>query len=162
MGAVAREAGVAVGTAYVHYRSKDELVIAAYLETKAAVAGAAGAALRESEPPDERFRSMWIGVYRHLAADPDQARFLVQVESSPYASVAAAAGAASIGGGPDALALAASEPEMARRLLPLPLEILHEIGLAPAIQLAGRRFDLSPRQLEVIAAACWHGISRPR
>ncbi len=34
MGAVAREAGVATGTAYVHYGSKDELVIAAFVESK--------------------------------------------------------------------------------------------------------------------------------
>jgi len=30
MSAVAREAGVATGTAYTHYTSKDELVLAAY------------------------------------------------------------------------------------------------------------------------------------
>ena len=35
MSAVAAEAGVATGTAYTHYASKDELVLATYLETKA-------------------------------------------------------------------------------------------------------------------------------
>ncbi len=35
MSAVADHAGVATGTAYVHYDSKDELVIAAYAEIKA-------------------------------------------------------------------------------------------------------------------------------
>ena len=37
MSAVARQAGVATGTAYTHYASKDELVLAAYRETKAAL-----------------------------------------------------------------------------------------------------------------------------
>jgi AcrR family transcriptional regulator len=34
MSAVAREAGVATGTAYTHYASKDELVLDAYCETR--------------------------------------------------------------------------------------------------------------------------------
>lgn len=40
----AREAGVATGTAYTNYTSKDELVVAAYRETKAQLAEAAMAA----------------------------------------------------------------------------------------------------------------------
>ena len=35
MAAVAAEAGVATGTTYVHYRSKDDRLVAAYLELKA-------------------------------------------------------------------------------------------------------------------------------
>ncbi len=34
MGAVAAAAGVATGTAYVYYASKDELIVATYVETK--------------------------------------------------------------------------------------------------------------------------------
>ena len=35
MAAIAKQAGVATGTAYVHYPSKDELLLAAYVELKA-------------------------------------------------------------------------------------------------------------------------------
>src|SRR5262249_28622624 len=48
MSAVAREAGVATGTAYTHYASKDELVLAAYRETKAQLGAAATAGLDTS------------------------------------------------------------------------------------------------------------------
>ena len=34
MSAIAKEAGVAQGTAYVHYESKEQLLVAAYLELK--------------------------------------------------------------------------------------------------------------------------------
>ena len=51
MSAVAAEAGVATGTAYTHYASKDELVLAAYLETKAELAAAATADLDRSAVP---------------------------------------------------------------------------------------------------------------
>ena len=42
MSAVASEAGVATGTAYTHYASKDELVLAAYREAKAQLAVGCG------------------------------------------------------------------------------------------------------------------------
>ena len=50
IGAVAREAGVATGTAYTHYASKDDLVLAAYCETKAQLAAAAMNSLDDSAP----------------------------------------------------------------------------------------------------------------
>ncbi len=158
MGAVAREADVATGTAYVHYGSKDELVIAAYLESKERLGVAAVAAVEASDPPAERFQALWKGVYRHLAADVNEARFLIQVDGSPYAAVAHEA---SMSRNDDPLVLAASEPEMARALEPLPLEVLYEIGLAPAVRLAAREAALSDRDLDRVARACWRAVARP-
>ena len=57
MSAVARAAGVATGTAYTHYESKDALVLAAYAETKAQLAAAATEMLDEHAPLAERFRA---------------------------------------------------------------------------------------------------------
>jgi AcrR family transcriptional regulator len=76
MSAVAAEAGVAAGTAYVHYASKDDLVLATYLEVKRDLGAAAVAGLDPSAPADARFLHLWHGVHRHLAADPDRARLL--------------------------------------------------------------------------------------
>src|SRR5205814_5191713 len=114
MSAVAAEAGVATGTAYTHYASKDELVLAAYCETKAQLAGAAMVGLDARSEPDARFRSIWLATYRHLKANPDHARFLLQVDHSPYRS---AAHQAAIAGG-DPLAAQAAMPDIAARLLP--------------------------------------------
>jgi AcrR family transcriptional regulator len=82
MSAVAAEAGVAAGTAYVHYDSKDDLVLATYLEAKRELGAAAIADLDRSVPAAERFLHMWHRIHRHLAADPDRARFLIQVKES--------------------------------------------------------------------------------
>ena len=51
MSAVAAEAGVATGTTYTHYESKDSLVLAAFLETKAALGLAATACLDAEAAP---------------------------------------------------------------------------------------------------------------
>jgi AcrR family transcriptional regulator len=157
MGAVAREAGVATGTAYVHYASKDDLVIATYLESKQRVGEAAAQAATGGSDPGELFVALWKGVYRHLAADPDEARFLIQVDGSPYAAVAHEAAMAR---DDDYLMQMATEPAMASLLEPLPPEVLYEIGLAPAVRLAARETSLSRAELDRVAHACWRAVSR--
>ncbi len=157
MSAVASEAGVATGTAYTHYASKDELVLAAYCETKAQLAAAARAGLDAGAEAAARFRGIWLASYRHLRANPDHARFLLQVDHSPYRS---AAHEAAIAGG-DPLVAQAATPDAAARLLPLPLEVIYELGLSPAVRLAAGGTELTAEQLDEIAGACWRAISLP-
>jgi AcrR family transcriptional regulator len=156
MSAVAAEAGVATGTTYTHYASKDELVLAAYLETKAELAAAATAELEPSAGPAERFRGIWLATYRHLAANREHALFLLQVDSSPYRTDAHEAALAAAG---DPLLEQAAMPDIAARLLPLPPEVLYELGLAPAVRLAVGGEELSDEQLATVADACWRAVS---
>ncbi len=155
MGAVAKAAGVATGTAYTHYASKDELVLAAYVETKAQLTAAATADLDPAAAPAEWFRGAWLATYRHFAANPEHARFLLQVDHSPYKSRAH-----------DALPaddpLIAQASALAAELLPLPAEVLYELGLAPAVRLAVAGVQLGDGELELVASACWRAISRAR
>lgn len=156
MNAVAKEAGVATGTAYVHYASKDELILAAYVETKQRLGRAAVAGADPAAGPQERFRALWVAAFRHLADNPDEARFLLQVASSPYAHCAHGR---AMEQEDDPLTLAAQAPDIARRLLPLPVEVLYELGLAPAVRLAAQGAELTDAHLELVAGACWRAIS---
>jgi len=158
MSAVATEAGVATGTAYTHYASKDELVLAAYLETKAELAAAATAGVDPSAGPAERFRSIWFGAHRHLAANREDALFLLQVDCSPYR---AEAHEVAMAGDGDPLFKQAVTPDIAERLLPLPLEVLYELGLGPAVRLAASGAELGDGDLGALAGACWRAISQP-
>jgi AcrR family transcriptional regulator len=157
MSAVARAAGVATGTAYTHYASKDDLVLATYREAKARLGVAAMAGLDAGAGPGEQFRGVWLAAYRHLRANPDHARFLLQVDHSPYRG---AAHQAVIAAG-DPLAAWAARPGIAARLLPLPLEVIYELGLSPAVRLAAGGTELTGPQLDQIARACWRAVSRP-
>ena len=156
MSAVASEAGVATGTAYVHYRSKDDLVFAAYLETKRELGHAATAGLDPDAPPAERFRRLWLNVHRHLAAEPERARFLVQVDGSPYAE---AAHHQALAVADDPLIAEASKPDMAALLAPLPPEVLYDLALGPAVRLVAGGGKLEPEALDAVADACWRAIT---
>jgi AcrR family transcriptional regulator len=157
MSAVAREAGVATGTAYTHYESKDALVLAAYAETKAQLAAATITTVDASAPAAERFRAIWLGAYRYLAANPEHARFMLQVDDSPYRARAHDAV-----GEDDPLLAQASAPDLVAELLELPLDVLYELGFAPAVRLAAAGIELGDAELETAAAACWRAITKPR
>ena len=156
MNAVAKAAGVATGTAYVHYQGKDELVIAAYAETKRELGLAAVGAVDPDAPPHERFASMWLALHSHLAANPDDARFLVQVEHSPYLALAHERASAP---SDDPLLAAAAAPDLATLLAPLPPEVLWELGLAPAVRLVAAGTGLTNEQLSATAEACWRAVT---
>jgi TetR/AcrR family transcriptional repressor of multidrug resistance operon len=158
MAAVAALAGVATGTAYVHYASKQEVVLATYLEVKGAMATAAVRRVRPEAAPADRFRTMWLAVYRHLAADPERAAFLVHIDASPLAAVAHDRSRAERD---DPILVHARTPDMAAALLDLPLELLYDLGVGPAVRLVAGRTRLSRRQLGLVADASWRAISRP-
>ena len=157
MSAVAREAGVATGTAYTHYESKEALVLAAYAETKAQLAAAVINTVDKSDTAAHRFRAIWLGCYRYLAANPEHARFLLQFDDSPYRARAHEAV-----GEDDPLLAEASAPDFTAELLPLPLEVLYELGVAPAVRLAAAGIELRGDELDVVAASCWRAITQPR
>ena len=157
MSAVAAQAGVATGTAYVHYRSKDELVMAAYREAKLELGHAATAQAAPDATPAQRFEQLWLGMHAYLVKSPTRARFLTQIESSPYALRYHA----SYDGAGDPLIEAALQPDMASLLLPLPLEVLFDLGLAPAIRLVSSDVNLDEPALRTVARACWRAISEP-
>jgi AcrR family transcriptional regulator len=152
MSAVAQAAGVATGTAYTHYESKDALVLAAYLETKRAVGEAVAAADLDGDSAS-RFRAIWLAYHRYFAAHPDHARFILQVDDSPYRVVAHDAL-------PEDDPVIAAAAAAAAEILPLPLEVLYELGLAPALRLAAMEVELTDAELQTVAGACWRAISR--
>ena len=156
MAAVAAGAGVATGTAYVHYASKEELLLAAYLELKAELGEAAVVGLDPSAPPADRFRALWRGIHGFLATDSARARFLLQVDSSP---LAAEAHERVLAAGDDPILAQAMTPDLAALLAPLPLPVLWDLGFGPAIRIAAGVETLTDDQLALVATACWRSIT---
>ncbi|MEZ5937491.1 MAG: TetR/AcrR family transcriptional regulator [Hyphomonadaceae bacterium] len=69
--AIADRAGVAEGTLYRHFPSKDELLIAAYRDMKNRVFIQAAEGVDTSLPPPDRLKRMWRAIYDAYREDPD-------------------------------------------------------------------------------------------
>jgi TetR/AcrR family transcriptional repressor of multidrug resistance operon len=155
MSAIAKEAGVAQGTAYVHYQSKEQLLVAAYLELKSEMGIAACSDIERTATPHDRFIQVWLGIYRFLAQQPERAQFLLQIDSSPYARVAHEVGLAV----PDDPIIAeAAALDAAAVLAPLGLDALYDLAFVPAIRRAAAG-DTSATDPRAVAEACWRAIT---
>lgn len=73
--AIAAEAGVAEGTLYRHFESKDDLLVAAYRQMKTEVFVNAGAGLDVTMAPPERLKRTWKAIYLAYRADRDAFAF---------------------------------------------------------------------------------------
>lgn len=157
MGAVAKAAGVATGTAYVHYESKEELVFATYLELKAELGAAVLADLDASAAPQVRWRHMLTTAYAFLAEQPERARFLTQLEESPYHEEAYSrlvlAG--------DPLAEAALADDLVDLLVPLPHEVIYALSLGVAVRLVAAGVRLKSAEIDLLVDATWRAVTRP-
>jgi TetR/AcrR family transcriptional repressor of multidrug resistance operon len=158
MGAVAKAAGVATGTAYVHYASKQELVYATYLELKAELGEAVLADYDETAEPAERWRHILIAAYEYLAREPERARFLTQLEESPYYEEAHAR---LIQAGDPLLAIATAS-DLTELLVPLPPEVIYALSLGVAVRLIAAGVQLKPEEIDLLVEATWRAVIRPQ
>ncbi|MCL1599358.1 MAG: TetR/AcrR family transcriptional regulator [Actinomycetia bacterium] len=157
MSAVAEVAGVATGTAYVYYDSKEALVCAAYAEAKHQMGSAVAAVVDPDVPPHERFGQMWRAAYDYMVANPGQARYLMQVDVSPYADSARAM----VTEGNDPMMLEAENPDVAELLVSIPIDVVYSLSLGQAIRLAASGIEMTDDEIGLVVEACWRAITRP-
>lgn len=155
MGAVAKRAGVAAGTAYVHYESKDELVYATFLEIKQQLSNEVLPHVDLDAPPRQRFIQLWTGIYRHYREEPARAGFLAQLEASPFYTEASKRLEAS----GDRLLEEAARPDLLERLVDLPMDVIATLTLGVAVRLVAGGIELSDSEIELVAEACWRAVT---
>jgi TetR/AcrR family transcriptional repressor of multidrug resistance operon len=155
MGAVAKAAGVAAGTAYVHYESKEELVYATYLEIKHQLSDAVLPQVDLEAPPRERFIQLWTAIYRHYREEPARAGFLAQLEASPFYEEASRR----LEESGDPLLEQATRSDLIELLAELPMEVISALTLGVAVRLVAAGITLSDEQLDRVAQACWRAVT---
>jgi len=158
MGAVAKEAEVATGTAYVHYESKDELVYATYLEIKAGLGAAVLAELDTAASPFDQWDHLLKTAYDFLSEEPERARFLSQLEESPYYEEAHARLVAA----GDPLGEAAQSEGFASLLVDLPNQVIYALSLGVAVRLIAGGIKLKGEELDALVIATWRAVTRPQ
>lgn len=156
MATIAQAAGVAVGTAYVHYANKDDLLLAAYREVKADLGATAAGAASPADAPRERFLRIWHAVADHLGQDPVRARFLAQVAVSPYPRITQD----QVMNQPDeGFTKALDACELAGAFVDLPAEVLFDLGMGPLIRVIAAHEELSAAQWAALGEACWRAVT---
>lgn len=84
MSQIAQEAGVATGTIYHYFTSKEELIIELFDYCKRQIAEAIFKPDERNLPYAERFVSIWINFVKYYIQYPQVLSFLEQFASSPY------------------------------------------------------------------------------
>ncbi len=84
MGAVAKEAGIATGTLYVYFESKEELINQLYLELKRRSAKKFMEGYNHSAPFMFNFELIWKNYLASQLNHPEAAAFMEQYYRSPY------------------------------------------------------------------------------
>lgn len=84
---IAKEAGVANGTLFHYYSTKDELIVALYTEIKTGLAKCVLAGDSESESMKDKWKRYYTTAIEWGVDNPKEFRFTQQFNSSPYVSM---------------------------------------------------------------------------
>jgi len=86
MAAIAREAGLATGTLYVYFKSKEELMVALYEQAKTSTTASLMHGDDPKAPFRTRFHHMWMNWLEQRLAHYAQVVFIEQYYNSPWFS----------------------------------------------------------------------------
>ncbi|NCP84391.1 MAG: TetR/AcrR family transcriptional regulator [Bacteroidetes bacterium] len=83
MSQIAKVSGVAIGTIYHHFKSKEDILKEIYLRIKQDFQEIIESQLSESKSTKENFDSIWLGLHAYYIINPLKFLFLQQVTNSP-------------------------------------------------------------------------------
>ena len=153
---IAREAGVAAGTMYVYYKSKDELLLSLYGNIQEELGAALKEVMDENLAEKPRFFRLWLAAFKYYIKNPDAFMFTKQFSSSPLVKMT---GESAIPEGYRLLAkvLEAGQEEKLLKKMPLPVAVAIVSGIIERtvdIQLSGS-LQLSGDLLQDLLEGTW-------
>lgn len=84
MSMISKESGIAIGTIYHYFKSKDELIIELLRYAKQYGIRASFGKDDKSRSYYERFNLLWKHMYQHMITNPEMLSYITQFFSSPY------------------------------------------------------------------------------
>ena len=84
MSQIAKEANVGAGTIYRYFDSKETLINELFLELKREFSQAMLAGFSEVDPPEEKFRTVWLNIINYCIQNPKEMLFIEQYHNSPF------------------------------------------------------------------------------
>jgi len=84
MSQVSKDAGIATGTLYIYFKSKEELINELYITTKRESVNALLMAYDDQTPFVEGFKKMWYNYLKYCLLKPEEGAFVEQYFRSPF------------------------------------------------------------------------------
>jgi TetR/AcrR family transcriptional regulator, repressor of fatR-cypB operon len=159
--AIAREAGVAAGTIYIYFSSKQELIKHLYLASSKSLADFVTKDLDVTLPVKEAIRRVWKSHVEYAHAHRLEFRFLEQFANSPHIDrLTKKQGLRTVEPVMDQFERAKRE----RVVQDLPIEMIYVHLFAPIDALMkmhrNDEFKFSDKRIELIFETSWRSISR--
>jgi AcrR family transcriptional regulator len=86
MAGLAEKSGVAVGTIYHHFASKEELITALYGHVTAGISAACQSSVEGKGTYKDKFIRLWTALFDHFSSNKSEFAFLEQFQNSPFIS----------------------------------------------------------------------------
>jgi AcrR family transcriptional regulator len=159
MAAIAREAGLATGTLYVYFKSKEELLVALYERAKTQTAASLMHGDDPSAPLRSRFRHMWMNWLEHRLGHAAQMVFIEQYYNSPWFSAESRnLSARLVKDWIDLIETARAQQILKNVPTPLLINAFGGSVRETANMLRAGSLKRTPEHLEMAFGLCWDGI----
>jgi AcrR family transcriptional regulator len=157
---IAKKAGVATGTLFHYFKSKEELINALYLETKIKMGQAIQQSFKDSGSLENRMRQLWKESVKWGIMNPKEIKFIQQYTNSPFNTKLARDAALNQFEYLAKMIKETAESDALKRVYP---ELLEDY-LEGIFNLAFDHFrkhpdKISEENIELAFDICWHGIS---
>lgn len=156
---VSERAGVAAGTIYHYFASKEALVNALFRHWKEAIAQTVYTAFPATAPPREQFRAIWMQMAGFAVANPKAFAFLELHHHQPYLDKASLALDQRLKSFGVAFVTAAQNAGIAKPLEPMLLmELIFGAFNGMFRAYVEGRITLDDQAIRAAEAACWDAV----
>ncbi|MCC6600466.1 MAG: TetR/AcrR family transcriptional regulator [Crocinitomicaceae bacterium] len=158
MSELASVSGVAVGTIYHHFASKEDLILALHSSAKDRIAGALSTAAKGKFPLSKKTQEMFVLLHNHFTRDVLEFSFLDQFQSSPFSPPGKTMFDKQV---MDVFREGVKEGKFKK----LPAEVLAEFfyntaAASARMQLFTQKKKISSKDIKTFAEMCWNGLKK--
>ena len=162
MSGIAAKAGVATGTIYRYFDSRDELITELYRELEKRIISVIQDGYPVGKPIRERFLHLVANLFRHFIACPLHFRYLEQYHNSPYGTSLRQQILLNRAKEPNILSNLFLEGIERKVLKDLPLPVLFALTMGPLRDLIRDHIlgfiSLNEETIRQVIEACWESI----
>ena len=164
MAMIADVSGVAVGTIYRFFESKDVLITELYRELEGRIYPAINEGYAQTEPIRVRFLHLFTALLCYFIDNPLDFRFLEQFHNSPYGVACRRDKFLGTGEGCDVFFRLFSDGTAQQVIKDLPMVVLFDLAFGPMISVARDHIlgfiVMDEPLIQRTAEACWDGLKR--